>query len=125
MHSTIHILHIKRCVWQSTAFPKRITVSEEDVAGFCYLRPVLELVIGIDIAHGNIRGESLSNLGHEVEEFGLFQIAAIKYLITHGGDVNGTRLREFDQLIDFISVFSGIRTKPGSCLLYTSDAADE
>ena len=105
LYSTIHVLHIERCVGQSTAFPERITVSEEDVAGFCHLRPVLELIIGIYITHRNIGGESLSDLGHEVEEFGLFQITAVKNFVAYCGDIHGSRLREFDQFIDFIPVF--------------------
>jgi hypothetical protein len=106
-------LQVLRRQLDGGAFPERVAVGQQHIAGGHQRRALEELVVGVDTAHRHRGGQGGTHAGQAGQQLGFWQLAAQQHLVADRGDVDHALLPELDQGSDLTFVALAVGADPG------------
>jgi len=106
------MLHMLQGVFEGSAFPEGIAVTQNHVAGVGNVLVIGEFVIGIDVAHRH-PGEFCLHVADEAEKFFFGEVFPVEDFVADGGHIDISVAGQGDEIGDFLPVFLLIPTQPG------------
>ncbi len=110
----VHALHVGDCLLARTAFPERVAVGQQHVAGRRDPRVALEQVVRVDVAHGNARRHRLPDAFDVADQFVLAHVLAQQDLVAHRQDVDVPCPGQGNRAGDLALVDLAVGAEPGT-----------